>query len=147
MARSWAHDVAALVLGQSVLINTSPPSSAFGPSQALMSRWSVPLSVGAFCFTSRRILLQRHRLLSRQFNITARHCGRVATALILLLPQVLMPPISGRRIVDFGVGLGRKTLFLYNLPEVGCYCHPVPLSWLCCDLQAVCRAALSGSVA
>lgn len=33
-------------------------------------------------------------------------------------PQVLMPPISGRRVVDFGVGLGRRTTYLYNLPEV-----------------------------
>jgi hypothetical protein len=32
--------------------------------------------------------------------------------------QVLMPPISGRRVVDFGVGLGRRTCYLYNLPEV-----------------------------
>lgn len=32
--------------------------------------------------------------------------------------QVLMPPISGRRIVDFGPGLGRRTCYLYNLPEV-----------------------------
>jgi hypothetical protein len=34
------------------------------------------------------------------------------------LLQVLMPPISGRRVVDFGVGLGRRTCYLYNLPEV-----------------------------
>jgi hypothetical protein len=32
--------------------------------------------------------------------------------------QVLMPPISGRRVVDFGLGLGRRTCYLYNLPEV-----------------------------
>lgn len=32
--------------------------------------------------------------------------------------KVLMPPISGRRVVDFGLGLGRKTTYLYNLPEV-----------------------------
>lgn len=32
--------------------------------------------------------------------------------------KVLMPPISGRRIVDFGIGLGRRTTYLYNLPEV-----------------------------
>ncbi len=29
-----------------------------------------------------------------------------------------MPPVSGRRVVDFGIGLGRRTVFLYNLPEV-----------------------------
>lgn len=32
--------------------------------------------------------------------------------------KVLMPPISGRRVVDFGLGLGRRTTYLYNLPEV-----------------------------
>ena len=29
-----------------------------------------------------------------------------------------LPPISERREVDFGPGLGRKGIYLYNLPEV-----------------------------
>lgn len=29
-----------------------------------------------------------------------------------------LPPISNRREVDFGPGIGRKDCFLYNLPEV-----------------------------
>ncbi|GLI71627.1 hypothetical protein VaNZ11_016899 [Volvox africanus] len=32
--------------------------------------------------------------------------------------EVILPPISNRREVDFGPGIGRKGLYLYNLPEV-----------------------------
>ncbi|GIL68555.1 hypothetical protein Vafri_21811 [Volvox africanus] len=32
--------------------------------------------------------------------------------------EVILPPISNRREVDFGPGVGRKGLYLYNLPEV-----------------------------
>ncbi|CAG9466044.1 unnamed protein product [Pedinophyceae sp. YPF-701] len=32
--------------------------------------------------------------------------------------KVVLPPISNRRVVDFGPGLGRKSTYLYNLPEV-----------------------------
>eukprot|EP00873_Tetraselmis_striata_P024375 jgi/Tetstr1/444639/TSEL_032487.t1 len=31
---------------------------------------------------------------------------------------VVVPPISGRRAVDFGPGVGRKSVYLYNLPEI-----------------------------
>lgn len=34
------------------------------------------------------------------------------------LSQVLVPAISGPRVVDFGRPLGRVTAWLYNLPEV-----------------------------
>ncbi len=30
----------------------------------------------------------------------------------------LLPPVSNRRVVDFGAGVGRKGVYLYNLPEV-----------------------------
>ncbi|EFJ44432.1 hypothetical protein VOLCADRAFT_95342 [Volvox carteri f. nagariensis] len=32
--------------------------------------------------------------------------------------EVILPPISNRREVDFGPGVGRKGVYLYNLPEV-----------------------------
>jgi len=32
--------------------------------------------------------------------------------------QVTLPAVSNRRVVDFGKGLGRKSTYLYNLPEV-----------------------------
>ncbi|KAG2451617.1 hypothetical protein HYH02_003398 [Chlamydomonas schloesseri] len=32
--------------------------------------------------------------------------------------EVVLPPISNRREVDFGPGVGRKGVYLYNLPEV-----------------------------
>lgn len=44
--------------------------------------------------------------------------GCMSQASVWSATQVLMPPISGRRIVDFGIGLGRRTTYLYNLPEV-----------------------------
>lgn len=31
---------------------------------------------------------------------------------------VRLPPVSNRRVVDFGVGVGRRALWLYSLPEV-----------------------------
>lgn len=30
----------------------------------------------------------------------------------------VLPPVSNRRIVDFGAGVGRRSVYLYNLPEV-----------------------------
>lgn len=30
----------------------------------------------------------------------------------------MLPPVSNRRVVDFGAGVGRKSVYLYNLPEV-----------------------------
>ncbi|PRW58282.1 saccharopine dehydrogenase [Chlorella sorokiniana] len=30
----------------------------------------------------------------------------------------VLPPVSNRRVVDFGAGVGRKSVYLYNLPEV-----------------------------
>ena len=30
----------------------------------------------------------------------------------------MAPPVSNRRVVDFGVGVGRRSVYLYNLPEV-----------------------------
>ena len=32
--------------------------------------------------------------------------------------QFALEPVSERRVVDFGPGIGNKGLFLYNLPEV-----------------------------
>lgn len=32
--------------------------------------------------------------------------------------KVVAPPVSNRRVVDFGPGVGRRSVFLYNLPEV-----------------------------
>ena len=32
--------------------------------------------------------------------------------------QVLAPPVSGPRLIDFGRPIGRVTAWLYNLPEV-----------------------------
>ncbi len=32
--------------------------------------------------------------------------------------KFILPPISNRREVDFGPGIGRKGLYVYNLPEV-----------------------------
>ncbi len=31
---------------------------------------------------------------------------------------MVLPPVSNGRVVDFGKGLGRRTAYLYNLPEV-----------------------------
>ncbi len=45
------------------------------------------------------------------------------------LVQVLMPPVSGRRVVDFGMGLGRRTVFLYNLPEVASANQYMKVRW------------------
>ena len=33
--------------------------------------------------------------------------------------QVVVPPVSNPRVVDFGAGVGRRSVYLYNLPEVG----------------------------
>lgn len=30
----------------------------------------------------------------------------------------VLPPVSNRRVVDFGAGVGRRSVYLYNLPEV-----------------------------
>jgi len=32
--------------------------------------------------------------------------------------QQLLPPVSNRRAVDFGAGVGTRSVYLYNLPEV-----------------------------
>ncbi|KAL4424432.1 hypothetical protein ABPG77_006370 [Micractinium sp. CCAP 211/92] len=32
--------------------------------------------------------------------------------------RVVLPPVSNRRVVDFGAGVGRRSVYLYNLPEV-----------------------------
>ncbi|EFN59312.1 hypothetical protein CHLNCDRAFT_137680 [Chlorella variabilis] len=32
--------------------------------------------------------------------------------------RVVLPPVSNRRVVDFGTGVGRRSVYLYNLPEV-----------------------------
>lgn len=31
---------------------------------------------------------------------------------------MVLPPVSNKRVVDFGAGIGRKSVYLYNLPEV-----------------------------
>lgn len=31
---------------------------------------------------------------------------------------VTLPPVSNRRVADFGKGIGRRSVYLYNLPEV-----------------------------
>jgi hypothetical protein len=31
---------------------------------------------------------------------------------------VTLPPVSNRRVVDFGAGVGRRAVYLYSLPEV-----------------------------
>lgn len=31
---------------------------------------------------------------------------------------MLLPAVSNRRVVDFGKGVGRRSVYLYNLPEV-----------------------------
>jgi hypothetical protein len=36
--------------------------------------------------------------------------------------QVVVPPITEPRTVDFGVGIGKRQCFLYNLPETES-CH------------------------
>ena len=40
-----------------------------------------------------------------------------------------LPPVSSPRVVDFGPGVGRKTVYLYNLPEV-ISCHRRGTGWL-----------------
>ncbi|KAL4859611.1 Saccharopine dehydrogenase-like oxidoreductase [Chlorella vulgaris] len=32
--------------------------------------------------------------------------------------RTVLPPVSNRRVVDFGTGVGRRSVYLYNLPEV-----------------------------
>ncbi len=36
--------------------------------------------------------------------------------------QVIAPPITEPRTVDFGIGIGKRQCFLYNLPETAS-CH------------------------
>jgi hypothetical protein len=31
---------------------------------------------------------------------------------------MILPPVSNKRVVDFGAGIGRRSVYLYNLPEV-----------------------------
>ena len=31
---------------------------------------------------------------------------------------VTLPPVSNRRVVDFGKGVGKRSVYLYSLPEV-----------------------------
>lgn len=31
---------------------------------------------------------------------------------------MVLPPVSNKRVVDFGAGVGRRSVYLYNLPEV-----------------------------
>ena len=56
-------------------------------------------------------------------------CALLGTQLALPLPcspplprrdgqRMILPPVSNKRVVDFGAGIGRRSVYLYNLPEV-----------------------------
>lgn len=42
-----------------------------------------------------------------------------------------LPPVSERRCVDFGPGLRKRDVWLYNLPEVKSSFKVCAITWLC----------------
>jgi saccharopine dehydrogenase-like NADP-dependent oxidoreductase len=79
----------------------SPPADAPRPSRVLYSYYTAGSGGAGPTILNTTFLLAGEEVVAYKNN-----------------QAVTLPPVSNRRAVDFGPGIGRKGLFLYSLPEV-----------------------------
>lgn len=80
------------------------------------------------------------RVGSSDWNEFIRHSNTIAPVIYANLEQYIEPPVAGKRILDFGSGVGRAALQLYarwKTPSHCCDVNPAAISYLERELKSV----------